>query len=208
MLKSIQVPLRVNKRLRIRTDDRRQKQACVLSRYIDTTHDILEYGCGDGGLLSMLAGRVRAGIEPDPMLAQSATDKGLDVRTSVNAFDGQGFNRIIFSYEFSKLPNPTRDFAGLRPLLTGSGLLLLNQPIDTDLRNFRSPQVPTRPARLRETLTAAGYQIDDISVRRHCYRSTGYRFPDSEKLTSGSPKTYWTVHPFLSLVTVARKAST
>lgn len=202
MHESTQTQLHANQRMALHTNDWAQKQSSVFAQYIDSRHSVLEYGCGDGCILETLDADTKAGIELNPGAAAIAIEKGLNIRTSAADFNNNAFDRIIVSYEAKQLRDPVHELSGLRPLLSDSGLLLLSQPIDARGQSQR-PSIQ----HLEVILVQAGYEVENIAIKRHSYRSTGFQFQANESISADLRKTYWMVKPFISLVAVARKAA-
>ena len=94
---------------------------------------LLEVGYGDGWFLLAAADRgyKTLGLEPDPVIARNAKDKGLDVIEGYfpDALPRQAqFDLIVFNDVFEHLPDPQSAvqacFTSLRP----GGMLVLNLP--------------------------------------------------------------------------------
>jgi SAM-dependent methyltransferase len=102
----------------------------IWMKYIDAEDYILDFGCGSGALLSILPGRVKTGIEINPLAQQYARSSGLNIYSSLDDLQDQQFSKIISSHALEHIPNPYRLLCDLRELLDPSGKLLLLVPLD------------------------------------------------------------------------------
>lgn len=106
----------------------------ILRSFIPSGARVLDVGCGTAG--STLAMTVRKTdkvvcLEPDPLRAQAARDRGFEVHCA--ALDDEAlayglFDAIIFGDVLEHLPNPARAVALARDCLAPEGALLISVP--------------------------------------------------------------------------------
>lgn len=98
--------------------------------FIAETHDVLDFGCGGGYLLSALRCREKAGIDINPAARAEAARRGVPVFASSAELSGRKFDRIVSSHCLEHVHNPFETLCKLRRLLRKDGRLILLLPID------------------------------------------------------------------------------
>jgi 2-polyprenyl-3-methyl-5-hydroxy-6-metoxy-1,4-benzoquinol methylase len=94
---------------------------------------LLDVGCGSGRFLNIAAslGYAASGFDPDPIAAQLATSRGLDVRVAQLPNTGLPsgyFEQITLSHVFEHVHSPTRAAAEILRLLQPGGRVWFCQP--------------------------------------------------------------------------------
>lgn len=109
--------------------------AAILLSYMPSNARILDVGCGTGTItLIANAGRENevVGLEPDPIRAAAARDRGLNVETGL--FDGETvaalgtFDVVMFADVLEHLADPSKALALASSILRPGGLVLASVP--------------------------------------------------------------------------------
>lgn len=170
-----------------------QFNACFFKPYVAAEDTVLDFGCGGGFLLDILAPRVKVGVEINPLARNQAEALGVNVYSSLAEVRGQTFTRIITSHALEHVPCPYQALVEMRDLLDPGGLLLWLSPMDDwrtgHNRRWRSDNHDMHlytwtPQLMGNLLVAAGYHPRVIRIITH----------------AGPPRlsTYlWNIHPSL-----------
>lgn len=146
--------------------------------YIDSRHDVLDFGCGGGALLSSLDAQRKVGVEINPHARSVAQDRGLETYTALHEVSGK-FDRLMSSHALEHIPFPQKALAELRTLFRGpESRLILLLPLDDwrnrtnrtfDPRDINQHLYAWTPQTLGNLLTSAGYSVDEIRVVNHAW---------------------------------------
>jgi 2-polyprenyl-3-methyl-5-hydroxy-6-metoxy-1,4-benzoquinol methylase len=131
---------------------------------------LLDYGCGGGEYLQLVAnaGWRGYGVEPDPQARQIAISRGFDVRASLGEFDGEAFGYVTISHVIEHVHWPAQVIARLFEMTVPHGGLFIATPnmdaVGHDIygRNWRGLEtprhlvIPTRRS-LQAMVERAGY---------------------------------------------------
>lgn len=167
--------------------------AFVFRSYIHEADAVLDFGCGGGFLLDILAARIKIGVELNPVAREQALTLGIATYSTLSEVKGQSFTRIVTSHALEHVPSPYQALVEMRDVLEPGGLLLWLSPMD-DWRakqnrrwhdnNHDMHLYTWTPQLMGNLLVAAGYCPRSIKVVTH----------------AGPPrlgKYLWDIHPTL-----------
>lgn len=86
----------------------------IIARFVDDGSSVLDVGCGDGALITLLTrecGARARGLERDKALVRGCVSRGLsvvqgDAETDLAAFPTSAFKYVVFSHSFLAMSNP------------------------------------------------------------------------------------------------------
>ena len=118
------------RRLSIKDASVRVRRTYLFEPYIAPSDCILDFGCGTGALLDSLTSAKKSGVEISPTSREEANNKGLDVRGTLEDFQGEKFDKIISAHALEHVLDPAQKLLYMRDLLEEDGLLILCLPIN------------------------------------------------------------------------------
>lgn len=134
------------------------------------TPRILDFGCGSGTFLRLAheTGLEAFGVEPDPVARGLAACLGIDVRASLDDFEGFQFDAVTISHVIEHVHRPIELLRQIRDHLPTGGHLFLETPNMDAIghqiygRHWRGLEAPRHiilftQASLRQTLIEAGF---------------------------------------------------
>jgi SAM-dependent methyltransferase len=144
--------------------------------HIKPSDVVLDFGCGEGGLLANLPAAERLGVEVNPEASDVAASRGLRMYRSTDEVDEDSVDVVISHHALEHTLSPYAELASLRRVLRPSGRLLLWLPID-DWRGQRAPdsQDPNHhlytwtPLLLGNLLREAGFTVVECRVVTHAW---------------------------------------
>jgi SAM-dependent methyltransferase len=145
-----------------------------LEKFADFVHEndvVLDFGCGSGYMLRMLAGREKIGIEPGLEAADFARSLGLIVHSSLAEVESESVDVAVSNHVLEHTLRPLDDLQEIRRVLRPGGRLVLVVPID-DWRNQRVPSegdvnhhlYTWTPLLLGNLLTEAGFRVQESRI--------------------------------------------
>ena len=145
--------------------------------YISPTSTVVDFGCGDGGLLAELDVRSRIGVEATDAGIELARRRGLDrVVRSLDELPENIADVVISNHALEHTLNPAQELMEMFRLLRPGGRLVLWLPLD-DWRSERRPD-PTDPDHhlyawtpllLGNLLTEVGFELERCCVVSRCF---------------------------------------
>jgi 2-polyprenyl-3-methyl-5-hydroxy-6-metoxy-1,4-benzoquinol methylase len=143
--------------------------------FIPNGSRVLDFGCGSGGMLSVLQSRgyKAEGLEYNPAAVRVARNAGLTVCDSFGMLPELSFDVITSNHVLEHIENPTETLRALRRLLRPGGILLLKLPIDdfrsADQKNWKETDTDHHlqtwtPLSLGNTLLEAEYVVRKVEV--------------------------------------------
>ncbi len=108
----------------------RYRRTYLFEPYINSSHRVLDFGCGPGNLLGTLNAKEKCGVEISSESRAIAASQGIDVRPNLDDFAGEQFDRIISAHAIEHVIDPAHKLAQIRDLLTPEGLFVLVLPIN------------------------------------------------------------------------------
>ncbi len=152
-----------------------------------TPHDdVLDFGCGSGGLLQALSaapGAARIGVDINPFARDAASRLGIQVHADLDTLRGRHFTKIISSHALEHVEDPVPVLTCLRELLSPGGRLLLMLPLGdwraSGERRYRPDDEDRHlfswtPQTLGNLLSVSGFRPERILI-----------VPDTPSLRSG-----------------------
>lgn len=143
--------------------------------HLKQTDRVLDFGCGNGGMLRLLPAHVSGatGLEVNPHSRALASTGGLEVFGDIDQLPNSAFDVIISNHVLEHIRDVATTLERLRGKLHAGGRLLLKLPLD-DWRatNQRAPSAADidhhlhtwTPLLLGNTLKEAGFVVDECQV--------------------------------------------
>ncbi|MBK7917795.1 MAG: class I SAM-dependent methyltransferase [Chloroflexi bacterium] len=103
--------------------------------YVNPSDAILDFGCGGGDLLARLPGRLKTGVEINPVAQEYAKKLGLQMFSSLDETPKTPYDVIISSHALEHVPEPLTLLMRLKDFLSSNGSLVLLLPMD----DWRAP---------------------------------------------------------------------
>jgi len=151
--------------------------------WIQLNDVVLDFGCGNGGILANLNCKTRYGIEINPYAREVANKRGFDVYEDLTNISDHSITKVISNHALEHVKNPLQTLIDLRKKLTDDGMLILCLPFDDwRIRNISANNdinhhlFTWSPLLLRNLLTEAGYDTDKVWVYSHAWHSLMFRF--------------------------------
>lgn len=134
---------------------------------------VVDFGCGTGGILTVLQCRSKIGIEINSKAAQIARAKGLAVLEDLMQLDSRSADVIISNHSLEHCADPLTVLQGLHRVLRDGGKLVVVVPSESPFRKrFRkwapNPQnhlFSWTPMSLGNLLSLAGFQVESCALR-------------------------------------------
>jgi SAM-dependent methyltransferase len=158
--------------------------------HIAPHHTVIDFGCGGGFTLSVLACRRKIGIELNPVARETARRNGIECFADISELPDGVADVAIINHALEHVPYPIRVLELLRRKLAADGKVLLSVPLDDwrSQRRFREDDMHRHlhtwtPQLLGNTLLQAGYPVQsgDIRILRHAIHPLAvpvlYRLP-------------------------------
>lgn len=107
---------------------RGQANAWKFEPYLKDGMEILDFGCGDGALLTVLGGK--NGVEINPHAAEAARARGLTVHATIDEYPDNAFDAVISNHCIEHVEDPARQIREMRRVLKDDGILMIVVPCD------------------------------------------------------------------------------
>ena len=108
----------------------RYRRTCLFEPYLNSTHRVLDFGCGPGSLLTTLPAKSKFGVEISAPSRALASARGIDVRARLEDFAGEHFDRVISAHAIEHVIDPAVKIGQIRDLLEPEGLFILVLPMN------------------------------------------------------------------------------
>lgn len=144
--------------------------------YLKAGDRVLDFGCGNGGMLRLLAKHLRSaeGLEVNPLAADLARGSGCVVHSGLEALPGgPSYDAIVSNHVLEHVRDAASALERLRGSMKKGGLLLLKLPIN-DWRSREeqhwSKEDPNHhlqtwtPKLMGNLLYEAGYEVEQIRI--------------------------------------------
>lgn len=138
---------------------------------LDPDARVLDFGCANGSLLSLIPNDEKVGVEVNPASRRLAAQRDLDVRESLDAIETGSIDSVVSSHVLEHTLNPFDELKGLRRVLRPLGTLMLVLPVD-DWRTQRRWTLPETnhhlytwtPQNLANLLDEAGFDVRRVDL--------------------------------------------
>jgi SAM-dependent methyltransferase len=98
--------------------------------YIVPGDAVVDFGCGNGGVLACLEARTKIGIEVNEQARQAASERGISVVASTDELPDQCADVVISNHALEHTVAPVEELKELRRILKPEGKLVLWLPLD------------------------------------------------------------------------------
>jgi SAM-dependent methyltransferase len=144
--------------------------------YLHGAEWVLDFGCGNGGMLALIAARVPhpVGLEVNPVAAAAARERGCEVYATLPDMPPHYcFDLVVSNHVLEHVRHPTRALEQVRERLRPGGLFVTKLPME-EARYRRSRRWEKddidhhlhtwTPRLFANTLSEAGYEVVDCRV--------------------------------------------
>jgi cyclopropane fatty-acyl-phospholipid synthase-like methyltransferase len=144
--------------------------------FLQATDLVLDFGCGNGGMLRLMAPHVRRmeGIEVNSSAAQIARASGLIVYSSLDEVpDGTSYDVVVSNHVLEHVRDVPSTLERLRRRIRGRGLILLKLPMEdwraADSKRWSSDDVDHHlqtwtPKLIGNVMYESGFEVQDIRI--------------------------------------------
>lgn len=144
--------------------------------HVSSSDTVLDFGCGDGSLLSLLPAARRIGIEPNPHARAAAAEKGLEVAATPADLADDSIDVAVSNHALEHVLDPYGALVELRRILRPGGRLVICVPAE-DWRWMRRWQpgdwnhhlFAWTPRTLGNLLEEAGFEIERVEILTHAW---------------------------------------
>ena len=151
-------------------------EAGKFAPHIRSSDRVLDFGCGGGWVLRHLDCAERVGVELNEGAHGFCRENGVQVYRQIDDVPAGGFDVVISNHCLEHVPYPIEALKGLRSLLRAGGKLVLVVPLDDwrVQRDFSGRDIDHHlhtwtPRLLANTLTEAGFSIENVAVWTHAW---------------------------------------
>lgn len=102
--------------------------AFIFRPFLRGSMNILDFGCGDGSLLTVLGGK--SGVEINPSAIEIAQSRGIEVRTSLSSYPPESFDAIVTNHALEHVEDPIAKLREILTLLRSGGVFIGVVPCD------------------------------------------------------------------------------
>lgn len=167
--------------------------------YLKGNNAVLDFGCGNGGILRLAAREVTVadGLEVNDAAGEIARRQGLNVFSSLSKLPaGRLYDAVFSNHVLEHVRDVCDALENLRAFLKPGGLLLLKLPIDDPSSRYQrnwSTNDPDHhlqtwtPRLLVNTLFEAGYEVSECRVITSAWHPKLFRF----KALGLTPFLFW-----------------
>jgi SAM-dependent methyltransferase len=151
-----------------------RSRALYFAGFTNMGDEVLDFGCGTGGLLAELPAQRRVGVEVNPLAAIIARQVLDEVVSHMADLPAQRFEKVISFHALEHVAEPIATLHELRRLLKPTGALRLMVPyesaiLDREQRTWK-PNDPMMhlyswtPRTLGNLLSVAGFHPHDVRI--------------------------------------------
>ena len=146
------------------------------TRFTDVSQTILDFGCGDAGIVSSLPAARRIAVEPNPASRAAHDARLVESHASLDAVPNATADLVISNHALEHCLHPLTDLRDMRRVLKPDGRLVLIVPIDDwrvqrkyDPADVNHHLYTWTPRLLGNLLTEAGFSVERIDIDRHAW---------------------------------------
>ncbi|MEL7116117.1 MAG: class I SAM-dependent methyltransferase [Pseudomonadota bacterium] len=138
--------------------------------YCDDRTAILDFGCGDGALLTALGGQF--GVEINPHSAKMAEARGYRVEAELEAYADDSADLIVSNHCLEHVEDPLSAVREMKRVLTSNGLVVLVVPCHNASFRYREPDrdfhlFSWSAANLGNMVKVAGFEVLEARELKH-----------------------------------------
>jgi len=156
------------------------------SKYIRAGDTVLDFGCGNGSLLSHLICEQRIGVEISPIARAEAKKSGLEIYATLTTVPNQSIDVIVSNHALEHVLCPIETLRVLHNKLLPGGRLVLCVPIDdwrtqkyVNLDDINHHLYTWTPLLLGHLLNEAGFKIERVWIYTHAWPISNWQKLDS-----------------------------
>ena len=125
-------------RFKCRSNYAQRTSAQVFLRFAAETMTVVDFGCGNGGILANIPCAKRIGVEINEAGAVDARARGIEVFSSVSELPDACADLVISHHALEHVPNPYGIIVHLRRILRPGGRVVIVVPCELpNMRYFR-----------------------------------------------------------------------
>jgi SAM-dependent methyltransferase len=151
-----------------------EEMARRFQRYVRPTDTVVDFGCGDGGILEALDCQRRIGVEPNGHVGAVAQARGLEVVRNLGELGDASIDVLVSSHALEHCLNPLAEVTEMRRVLRPTGTVVLLLPVDDWRNELRpNPDDPDHhlytwtPLLIGNLLIEAGFTVDSANILRY-----------------------------------------
>ena len=144
--------------------------------YLQPTDIVLDFGCGNGGMLHLLKKHVRRaeGLEVNPYAADTARSLGLKVYSNLSELpQAPAYDVVISNHVLEHIRDASTTLERVRESMKSGGILLMKLPLEDwrarDHRSWSKDDIDHHlqtwtPKLIGNVLYEAGYNVEEAKV--------------------------------------------
>ena len=147
-----------------------------ISRHLPASERIVDFGCGNGALLSILRARDRIGVDAIEENRASVRDRGIEALESLREIPDQWADAVVSNHALEHTLDPLGELREVHRVLRVGGTLVLYVPAD-DWRVNGEYRVDDRnhhlftwtPSSLGNLVAEAGFEVRESKVEHRAW---------------------------------------
>lgn len=144
--------------------------------FADSSKTILDFGCGDAGIISALPAKRRIAIEPNVASRVMHDAQLVESHAELDAVAGGSVDLVISNHALEHCLHPLADLKDIRRVLSPVGRFVLIVPIDDwrvqrkyDPTDVNHHLYTWTPRLLGNLLAEAGFDVERIAIEQHAW---------------------------------------
>jgi len=151
--------------------------------YLKESDVVLDFGCGNGGMLRLLSEKVACaeGLEPNPAAREVADTTGCRLYAAIDELPGEPrYDVIVTNHVLEHIRDVCSTLEALRPVLKPGGLLVAKLPLDDwrwsyqrcfDANDTDHHLYTWTPRLFANVLYESGYDVREVRVITSCWHT-------------------------------------
>lgn len=156
------------------TDEVQERRANKMAQFVSPEDRVLDFGCGNGGILQRLPCREKQGVEVSPEARSVAQAAGLIVHTSIQEAADASADVVISHHALEHVPAPYEIMCEMLRIVPPGGRATLVVPAENPrAKRFRrwykeknQHLYSWTPLTMGNLMTLAGWTVTSAEVRR------------------------------------------